>query len=293
MVLKKGKILIIAIAVAILMSSVSCAESNKNVTADTPDKNTALSDIYVLREEKETWYSAIVKLISNQDVPYGNPEEGIIGYKPPRANEPSIAAGYSMGLFDVDIDGVPELLLDLGGGSSGNNFFNIYDIFSGKLIGNMSGGGQNVWAMYYDIENDCYMPVGRYDLRSGDSGSMHYIDTLAYDAETQMYYGKTLFYSAYEYDKKYDLTEDGKMTNVELVIEDVEFKSELSVGEYSGYHNDVTAFYQTHSLVPYTGLKLYRWDDVSEDDESDKVRAEKMAAMLLYGSGQEFVKISK
>jgi hypothetical protein len=57
--------------------------------------------------------------------------------------------------------------------------------------------------------------------------------------------------------------------------------------------DDVTDFYQTHSLVPYTGLKLYRWNDVSEDGDSDQVRAEKMAAMLLYGSGQEFVKISK
>ena len=102
-----------------------------------------------------------------------------------------------------------------------------------------------------------------------------------------------MFYSSYQYEKKYDKTEDGRITNVELVIEDVEFKSNLVSSEYSNYHEDVTAFYQKYSLIPNTGLKLYYWSDVSDSEDDDWERAEKMTTKLLYESGQEFVNTKK
>ena len=50
-------------------------------------------------------------------------------------------------------------------------------------------------------------------------------------------------------------------------------------------------FYQQNCLLPNTGLKMYDWNDVADDDDSYQERAKKMARMLLYGSGQQFVKI--
>lgn len=247
-------------------------------------------DIYISDSEKEEWYDAIVKLISNQEEPYGTPADGIIGYEAPRPDEPSIVWGLDMGLFDITGDGTPELLLNLGGGSAGNDYFYIYDIFSGMHIGVLGGGGDKAWNIYYDIQNDRYIPIGRYDLRSGDAGSSHHISTIQYSKEDQLYYEKALFYSAYEYDKIITKDEDGKIDSIELSIEDVDFMVNGEPEFFQDYHYKLTDFYQEYSLVPHTGLKLYYWSDVSDDDDSYQERAEKMAQMLLYGSGQRFVK---
>ena len=168
----------------------------------------------------------------------------------------------------------------------------IYDIFSGKHIGILGGGGDKAWNIYYDIQNDRYIPIGRYDLRSGDSGSSHHISTIQYSEEDQLYYGKTLFYSSYEYDKIITEGEDGKIGSIELDIEDVDFMVNGEPIGFQSYHYELTDFYQEHSLVPHTGLMLYYWSDVSDDDDSYQERAEKMAQMLLFGSGQKFVKIN-
>ncbi len=245
--------------------------------------------IYVKDSEKEAWYNAIVKLISNQQVPYGEHGE-IMGYEAPRPDEPSIACGLDMGLFDVTGDGVPELLLNMGGGSAGNDYFYVYDIFTGNIVGQIDGGGEKAWAIYYDIENNEYLPIGRYDWRSGDSGSMHYITTIAYYEEEQSYCEKGLFYSAYEYDKKQLEDENGNPVGIELDIEKVVFKVEGKPCGFQEYHYKLTDFFQNHSLIPDTGLRLFYWSDVSEKDDSNQERAEKMAKMLLYGSGQQFVK---
>ena len=286
------KITILVLLMCIGISLCACRGEEHEVPQVTEKYNHYEVDIYVSDSEKEEWYNAIVKLISNQEKPYGTPADGIIGYEAPRPDEPSIACGLDMGLFDITGDGVPELLLNLGGGSAGNDYFYIYDIFSGKHIGILGGGGDKAWNIYYDIQNDRYIPIGRYDLRSGDSGSSHHISTIQYSEEDQLYYGKTLFYSSYEYDKIITEGEDGKIGSIELDIEDVYFMVNGEPIGFQSYHYELTDFYQEHSLVPHTGLMLYYWSDVSDDDDSYQERAEKMAQMLLFGSGQKFVKIN-
>lgn len=44
--------------------------------------------------------------------------------------------------------------------------------------------------------------------------------------------------------------------------------------------------YKKHNYKTY-------WSDVADEDDSYQERAEKMAQMLLYGSGQKFVKTNK
>ena len=270
----------------------ACREDEQGEPQDTEIYNHYEVDVYVSDSEKEEWYNAIVKLISNQEESYGTPADGIIGYKAPRPNDPSIAAGCDMGLFDVNLDGVPELLLNLGGGSAGNYYFYIYDIFSGMMLGTLNGGGSEAWAVYYDIPNNQYITIGRYDWRVGDSGSRHFVKTIVFDEEEQKYYEKSLFSSSYEYDKKQLVDENGNFSGIDLEIADVSFGVNGAFAEFQSYHYDMTDFYQNHSLVPHTGIKLYYWSDVSDKDDSYQERAEKMAQMLLYGSGQKFVKQS-
>ena len=250
--------------------------------------STERSDIYATDQDKQLWYDALVKLISNQEVPYGEHGE-IVGYRAPRLDEPSIVSGLDMGLFDITSDGVPELLVNIGGGSAGNVYLYCYDIFSGNMICQINGGGDLAWCVYYDIENDRYLPIGRYDWRSGGSGSMCYITTVVYDKDAHTYTETCLFYAEYEH-KVYTEDENGSVSGHDLKIESVTFMVNGVQVDFQSYHYAMTEFYQRYILVPHTGLELFYWSDVSEPEDDAMERAQKMAEMLLFGSGQHFVK---
>ena len=287
------RIITFILLISMSITFCTCQKDDIEETYKSEEYNHYEVDIYVSDSEKEEWYNAIVKLISNQEEPYGTPADGIIGYEAPRPDEPSIASGFDMGLFDVTGDGTPELLLNMGGGSAGNDFFYIYDIFTGKIVGQVDGGGKKAWAIYYDTENSKYLPIGRYDWRNGDSGSIHFITTIVFDDEDCTYREKGLFYSSLEYDKIQLEDEEGKFAGIELEIDEVVFRVDGEPCGFQDYHYELTDFYQEHSLVPHTGLMLYYWSDVADEDDSYQKRAEKMAQMLLYGSGQKFVKTNK
>ena len=177
----------------LVLTFVACDHKNDEENNDTVPLSVEYQEVYVYDAVKAEWYAPLVKLLSNQEEAYGNPQDGIIDYVPPRPDDPSIAAGCDMGLFDVNLDGVPELLLDLGGGSAGNDYFYVYDIFTGERIGTINGSGSEAWAVYYDIENNKYITIGRYDWRSGDSGSSHFVKTIIFDENAQEYCEKSLF----------------------------------------------------------------------------------------------------
>ena len=278
---------------ALALSLCACKEKNSEPSEEPEVYNHYEVDVYFSDEERQAWFEPIVKLISNQQEPYGNPAEGIIGYIAPRPDEPSIESGFNMGLFDVTGDGTPELLLDKGGGSAGNDYFYVYDIFSGEIIATLDGGGEKAWAVYYDIENNKYFPVGRYDWRVGCFGSMHFVTTIQYSEANKVFCEKGIFYSALYFEEKHVESEDGDINEVEFVITDAEFKINGEDVDFQHYHYELSEFYQSYSLVPNTGLLLYDWSDVSDAEDSYRERAEKMAQMLLYGSGQRFVKTVK
>ncbi len=267
-----NRLLVLAMLALMMLSLASCQKSRAGQ-----------DDIYVTEAQKKEWYDALVKLISNE-------QADIDDTRAPRPDEPSIANGVEMGLFDMTGDGVPELFVNLGGGSAGNDFFYVYDIFSGEQIADVDGGGECAWNMYYDVENDCFEPIGRYDLRSGDAGSMHYVTTIEYDQKDKKYLEKQLFSAVYEYDNQMVFDELGRFAGFEQEIEYAEYELDGEAANFQKYHYAMTAFYQQHSLVPHTGLRLFSWYDVSDDRDDNQTRAEKMAKMLLFESGQEFVK---
>lgn len=236
--------------------------------------------IYISDQEKAAWFDPLARLLSNQEELIEDEYGRGLGYAPPYPDRPSISDGWGIGLFDINIDGVPELVVDAGGGSSGCNLYYLYDIFSGEQIDDISGTSENdSWGLYYNLENDQYFPLGRYSYRGGWGSNSHFTVTVRYDETEKQYKHILLFFSRYYYEEY-----DGDEAYVEFRVND-----EPTDSEGFQYHERI--FYQENCLLPNTGIKFYDWHEVSDQDDSYEERAEKMARMLLYGSGQRFVRV--
>ncbi len=263
------------------------------LTASVPEGFVDFEKLYISDDEKATWYDALVKLISNQEKMCVDKERDFIDFLPPRPDEPSIPYSSSMGLYDLNFDGVPELVVNTGGGSSGASHLCMYDIFTGREIASLGGGG-GTFGIYYDIENKCFKHVGRYDLRGGAYASSHYITEVVYDAEKDEYSQNNLFYAFYEY-KDSRMRDDNSFGDGPMVeIADVDFKVN-GEGEYCQiYYYLLSSFYEKNSLVPHTNLGLHYLglNDVYNMDDSDLVRAQKITTVLLSDNEQKFIRFS-
>lgn len=278
----------ISLALCFLLSLFLVSCETKNVGAISDNSNAYIinyTDLFIFDSDKEEWYEPLVKLISNQEKSYGNPVDGIIGQAPPRPDEPSIAEGYRMGLFDVNIDGT------LGEGSAGNSYYYIYDIISGEHIGTINGGGVDSWCIYYNTSKEKFVPIGCYSWRSGDACDMHFISTIRFFDKSQKFDEELLFYLKYEYDKIAIEDENGRTTGYDIKIAEVAFCANDSKCDHDEYYIAYDQFLMTNILIPSTGLKLYRWSDVSNESDNNEERSAKLARMLLYASGQKFIKV--
>lgn len=100
-----------------------------------------------------------------------------------------------------------------------------------------------------------------------------------------------LFYLKYEYDKIAIKDENRRITGYDIKIAEVAFGANNSKCDHDEYYISYDEFLMTNILIPSTGLKLYRWSDVSNESDNNEKRSAKMARMLLYDSGQKFIKV--
>jgi hypothetical protein len=96
-----------------------------------------------------------------------------------------VELGYDYGLLDTDLDGVPELIINLGGGSAGNAYYAVYDIMTGESRGFLDGGFDGDFCVYTDAKNGGFALVGEYVWRSGWDTRMHFTDVIATRGETE------------------------------------------------------------------------------------------------------------
>lgn len=179
---------------------------------------------YATHQELQEWRKPLLSLIS---------EMKAIG-----AFDSHIWDGYALALFDVNVDGVPELLECEAGGSAGNVDFYAYDLLTGELFAEFSGGifagdHNGAWCIYYDSVEDTYVPIGLYTTRSGHE---EYIKTIS-----------TLF-----------LTDEGKYTEQNLF-------SNVSNADILSCSYD--EFASRYMRISSTEILLIRWADVSTVDE--------------------------
>ena len=254
---------------ALFFTFFSCAGEEQSPYVRVGGENIYFADA----KKAETWRAPLEKLLSN--VLVMTYVEGKRGpqYVAPDPDSPAIEDGWHFGLFDVTFDGVPELLVDLGGGSAGNACYNVYDIFTGEMIGDLNGGFDGAWCVYYNVNEKEFAVFGDYIWRMGWDGRMHFFNKLTYD-------GKSFCEEEYFYEF-FTLDIHGYCLGVSYRINGKEDFAD-------NYLYEKDAFERSYVRIHETGLKLFSWEDVCDEDEDRHVKGKKMTDALL-GSGQRFV----
>ena len=87
------------------------------------------------------------------------------------ADSPTVIPGIEYGLFDVNLDGVPELFVHPYGytGSSGTATYSVFDIYRGENIGVIQSG-QDDWCVYVESGTSKLVIMGEYITRGGWAG---------------------------------------------------------------------------------------------------------------------------
>lgn len=273
------KYIVRGLLIFLALSLLSCNQA-KSSAKDTPSfGEEEYQSFYITDEEKADWFAPLVKLLSNQEELLEDDGGHGLGYFPPNPDEPYIPWGYGLGLFDYNQDGVPELVVDRGGGSSGSTLYETFDIFTGEAVGSMDGtGNDGCWSIYYNMESGECFPFSQSYWNGGWDSHSEFTTIISYNEKEQCYMTEMLFYLHYYF-------ENSNYENARLRCS-VYGKDAVA----SSYHYQLTLFLQEHCQIPNTGLKIYDWSQVSDKDDGYQERAEKMARMLLYGSGQKFIR---
>lgn len=226
--------------------------------------------------------------------------EGSEEYSYLYTDRPCIEKGYQLALFDINIDGTPELLVNAGGGSAGNAFFYVYDLMSGEEIGTLNGGYDNSWCIYSNRSTGQLKSIVQFEWRSGWEGKIRLVNkatiTNTMVGSSNYLYEENLLCAYYEIDAaSAELTEeDEKMEPaIQSAWEEITSGARFWVNEnratIEAYFKAQDRFTENYIRIVETGMQLVDWDDVVNGDEDIATQIEKMADALL-SSSQKYVK---
>ncbi len=199
---------------------------------------------------------------------------------PTNPHLPTIYKGYDCGLLDVNFDGTPEVIINLGGGSAGNAYYNVYDLYTGADLGSFDGGMNESWIVTYHLSDHTFAYRGDYQWREGAGLDHIFYATILYDQERQIYMTDILSqktvvtsgwtddpptYHYYSMDKK--------------VTEDV-YQQAMNEDKGNYYPIDGTA------------MITLSWWDLETDEDTYETLAKKMTDALL-ATGQKFILSNK
>ena len=148
--------------------------------------------------------------------------------------------GYAVALFDLNYDGVPEIIEVEASGSSGGVNYIAYDMSDGNVVATFGGGvfhseHSDVWCVYLDTDTDCFRTIENSTTRGGSTVLRRHISKLVFDEDLNTYTDKSLFYI------KYDIEED--VVDGELV------ESKVTANHYYCDENDFIVQYLFSPLV--------------------------------------------
>lgn len=304
--MKCTRIITLLAALFLLITCFGC--SSKPTPSDTPEETdteevvkyvykTEYIDVdFIKKEDKDAWREPLIKLLSNAMTFTYDRENGQEGYTCPYPDQPAIEKGYDAALFDINIDGVPELLINAGGGSAGNTYLIVYDLLTGEEYGSMDGGHDNSWCIYLNSETGAYETVGQFEWRDGWTGKIRFVNkaeiTQTMGSGVILY--ETPWMTAY-YEINATITvipEDEKNADYDFISEEiypgVKFYVNDSKACIEDYFAEQDRFTENYIRIAETGIRLFSWYDITDDEDDNVTSAEKMADALL-SSDQQFI----
>lgn len=244
------------------------------------------------------WREPLIKLLANACRMVPEEEGDGVDFLPPDPTLPSVAYGWSVSLFDFDLDGVPEVVVNQGGGSAGNAFYTVYDLMTGKELGDVDGGYNEVFAMHFNRDTGEYEVIVKYCWRIGWAGRSSYVTRVEW-GESMGFNGKQIVQreimsAHYSIDAIDTLPTEEEEANgirggwieycdgVELYVED----QKADVDDYLEMQCYLDTYY---TLIAETEMKTVSWYGLVSDEDDALTRATKMADALL-STGQKYVK---
>ena len=252
---------------------------------------------FVSDDKKLEWKTALVNLLNNRKMPVYDDGGCLLDYYYLYPDRPCIKDSSELALFDINTDGTPELLVNLGGGSSGNAYYYVYDILSGEEIGTLNGGHNASWCTYFNQSTGSFESICNYDLRSGWMGKIRIVNKATLGAtrsDNKPYLHETnLMYAYYTIDAvEVDLTpediEYGVDSAFDEIYTNVDFYVNSEKSSISKYFEAQDNFIENYVRISETAIQLIYWSDVTNSDDDAATRAEKMAQALI-SSSQKFV----
>lgn len=267
-----------ALLVLLCLPYVSCAEMGREHTVINGKK------IYFASEyEMEQWRAPLEKLLANVAyTQYSDDAIGqIVGTMPQYPDMPSVIDGWACALFDLDCDGVPELLVDAGGGSAGNSEYMVYDIITGENTGALSGGQGGSLCTYYYAETQELKSLNTYSWRNGWSEKSFYTDFILPREDGGFSQKRYL-------EAHYAMKHEQEGESFVIVCDSMACSVWGERAEPEEYLYECEAFEENCIRIKETELKYISWNSAAGEEENASERGRMMARALL-SSGQRFI----
>lgn len=268
---------------------------------------------FVTAAEKAALHAPLVRLLSNVSLPVYEDHEWVDNEASVNPDAPTIENGYYCALFDVTMDGTPELLVYPvgGGGSSGNSSYYVYDIPTGKEIGWISCAHGENFTHYYRPDNGRVYSLAIYTLRSGDKADylcMDYISVasgiLQGSGEEVFNYRSSSHLSSYYEHEIVSCDGEGNVvggfgdhnenTHYELLPSGETYKVQGHAVDAESYYTEWEWMTRNLIRIPETEFRAVEWEELPENPTAqDYVRRAEIMAEDLLSLPQKFLRFAE
>lgn len=195
--------------------------------------------------------------------------------------------GFAFSLFDVDVDGTPELVVVSAGGSAGNLFLDFYDINTQAQkaafgVGHFGEAWDGSLCVYKNADTAEYEVINISYTRGGSDSRFKGYSKVE-KTESGSYEEEMLFYIDYE--RICELKNDD--------YQEVNVEAQYYIGEkrvmLDEYQTAFDEFIANNVRIPETEIKIVKASDLEKkigDADFSEVLAEKLVA-----EDQEFIKV--
>ncbi|MBE6698886.1 MAG: hypothetical protein E7584_01390 [Ruminococcaceae bacterium] len=226
----------------------------ESTTAPTHQECPSTKYPFLAEEEQQAWKPYLLNTLANIAI---------------KDSEHYIPGSYAVGLMDINFDNVPEVLAASAGGSMGNVFIEIYDLYTGKEIDFYNAAHWQEWDnIYLCVVNKngekSILTEGSY--RNPELGWIKHFSLLSYESNNGVSF-TPLFSESVAQEVGYYKCNGQTVTKEE-------------------YDTQFQQFLKNYQTISQTQIQLIKWkqfDAASREELNEKI------ADALIGSTQEFV----